>query len=193
MPEVDCDAVAFKEHVRGVLDGRVRQTLEDPALRCAAVLLPLLCKDGQWHVLVTQRTELVETHKGQISFPGGACDPGDTGLEATALREACEEIGLAPEQIEVLGALDDFPSVTYFAVTPFVGVIPYPFPYQLERQEVAAVVEVPLAFLREPGRLRKEVWERNGQPHDVYFWDYGDYTIWGLTARILKHFLDLIF
>jgi 8-oxo-dGTP pyrophosphatase MutT (NUDIX family) len=166
--------------------------VKDPALTCAAVLIPLLHKDCEWYVLVTQRTETVGHHKGQISFPGGACEPQDADLLETALRETFEEIGVPPETVEVLGALDDSPTVTSFAVTPFVGVIPNPFRYQLQQQEVAAAIEVPLAFLRNPGNLHMEQREHRGRTYDMPFWNFGPYTIWGATARMLKSFLDLI-
>jgi 8-oxo-dGTP pyrophosphatase MutT (NUDIX family) len=110
----------------------------------------------------------------------------------TALRETFEEIGVPPEAVEVLGALDDFPTISRFAVTPFVGVIPHPFPYRLHHREVEAVVEVPLSFLQDPAHLRVEALEYEGRIYDVLFWDYGPYTIWGATARILKSLLDLI-
>jgi 8-oxo-dGTP pyrophosphatase MutT (NUDIX family) len=190
---MDHDPEAFKAHVRRVLAGRPRHALNDPALTCAAVLLPLALKDGEWHVVVTQRTQNVEHHKGQISLPGGACEPQDEDLLATALRETHEEIGVPPEAVEVLGALDDFPAITHFVVTPFVGVIPHPFAYRLNHDEVEAAVEVPLSFLRDPAHLRVEQWERLGQMHDVLFWDFGPYVIWGLTARILQSFLELVF
>jgi 8-oxo-dGTP pyrophosphatase MutT (NUDIX family) len=183
----------FKELVKRVLAGRARLTLDEPSLVCAAVLIPLLFEDGKWYVLVTQRTQTVEHHKGQISFPGGGCDPGDGSLLATALRETFEEIGVPPQAVEVLGALDDFPTITNFVVTPFVGVIPPSFPYQLNPIEVETVVKVPLSYLLEPSHLRIERWDYQGHAHDVLFWDYGSYTIWGLTARILKSLLDLIF
>jgi 8-oxo-dGTP pyrophosphatase MutT (NUDIX family) len=187
------DPQAFKEHVKRVLASRIRRVLDDPGLACSAVLIPLLFKEGEWHVLVTQRTQMVERHKGQISFPGGACDPGDADLLATALRETYEEIGVPPESVEVLGVLDDFPSVTDFVVTPYVGVIPPSFPYRPNDGEVEVVVEVPFSFLRNLSHLRVEQLEYRGNVHDVFFWDYGPYTIWGLTARMLKSFFDLVF
>lgn len=187
----------FPDHVRAILAGRSRRRNEDPALTCAAVLIPLLCKGGEWHVLVTQRSRQVEHHKGQISFPGGACEPGDAGLETTALRETVEEVGVPPEQVTVLGVLDDFETISHFVVTPFVGVIPHPFAYRLNDHEVEAVVEIPLSFLREPAHLRVEQVEHEGQTYDVLFWDYRQgqdtYTIWGITARMLGEFLDLVF
>lgn len=182
----------FPQQIRALLTERQRRIIDDPALTCAAVLLPLLCKKGEWHVVVTQRTETMEHHRGQISFPGGACDLGDSDLLATALRETFEEIGVPPDVVQVLGALDDLPTVTNFVVTPFVGVIPHPVAYRPNHHEVAAVVEVPLSFLRDPAHLRVEPREYGGRVHDVLFWDYGPYTIWGATASILKGFLDLI-
>jgi 8-oxo-dGTP pyrophosphatase MutT (NUDIX family) len=181
----------FPQRIQAILAQRKRQIVDDPALTCAAVLIPLLYKNGEWHVLVTQRTENVGHHKGQISFPGGACEPQDADLLETALRETFEEVGVPPETVEVLGALDDSPTVTSFVVTPYVGVIPNPYPYQLCRQEVAAAIEVPLSFLRKPENQRVEQRERGGRIYDVLFWDYGTYTIWGATAWILKSFLDL--
>lgn len=182
----------LKQQIRELLAGRERRINDAPDLVCAAVLLPLLCKGGEWHVLVTQRTQDVEHHKGQISLPGGACEPQDETLMDTALRETYEEIGIPPDGVEVLGVLDDFPTITSFVVTPFVGVVPHPFSYRLNPLEVAAVVEVPLAFLCDPARLRVEQREYDGRTYPVLFWDFGPYTIWGATARILKDLLDLI-
>jgi 8-oxo-dGTP pyrophosphatase MutT (NUDIX family) len=142
-------------------------------------------------VLVTLRTDSVGHHKGQISFPGGACEPQDADRLETALRETFEEIGVPPETVEVLGALDDSPTVTSFVVTPYVGVIPSSFPYRLCRKEVAAAVEVPLSFFCNPDNQRMEQRERGGRIYDVLFWDYGPYTIWGATAGILQGLLDL--
>lgn len=182
----------FKRRVRELLAGRERKVVDLAGLRCAGVLIPLLFQDGEWHVVVTQRTQQVEHHKGQVSFPGGACDEGDADLMATALRETYEEIGVPPSSVEVLGALDDFPTISYFNITPFVGVIPSRFPYRPSPGEVESVVEVPLSFLRVPETLRVVPMERLGMVIDVLFWDYGPYTIWGATARMLKNFLELI-
>jgi 8-oxo-dGTP pyrophosphatase MutT (NUDIX family) len=182
----------FKNQIQTILKRRRRRRVDDPLLICAAVLVPLLLKEREWHVLVTQRTQTVEHHPGQISFPGGACEPEDRSLQETALRETCEEIGIPPGAVEVLGALDDLHTVTRFVVTPFVGVIPHPLVYKPNPHEVEDVVEVPLSFLRNPAHLRIEQREYEGQVHDVYRWDYGAYTIWGATAQILKGFLDLI-
>lgn len=182
----------FRQHVRDALAQHERHVAQGSKLTCAAVLLPMLYKAEQWHVLFTRRTQNVEHHKGQISFPGGACEPGDEDLAATALRETYEEIGVPPDAVEILGALDDFPTITDFLVTPFVGVLSYPLCYRPNLQEVEAVLEVPLAFFADPTGLRVEQRQHQGQVFDVLFWDYGPHTIWGATARILKGLLDLI-
>lgn len=184
-------ALEFRERLRALLRDRSRQVCADGGLRCAAVLVPLLVKDDEWHVLVTQRTNEVEHHKGQISFPGGACDKEDADILATALRETYEEIGVPPQAVEVLGVLDDMWTSSRFAITPVVGVLPYPYPYRLSPGEVEAIVEVPLSFLHDASHLRTEKVDFEGKPVELLFWDYGSYTIWGATARILKGFLDL--
>ncbi len=193
---MDLDPGTFEKRIRAILADRDRHRKDDPGLVCAAVLIPLLCKDGEWHVLLTQRTQSVEHHKGQISFPGGACDPEDENLRATALRETYEEIGVPPEAVAVLGALDDFPTVTGFVVTPYVGVIPHPFAYRLNTHEVEAVIEVPLSFLRDPAHLRMEQREHGGRIYDVHAWDYRlgphTYTVWGATAHMLKNLIELM-
>jgi 8-oxo-dGTP pyrophosphatase MutT (NUDIX family) len=190
---VDSDSRELGNRIRTTLAGRRRLEVEDPALTCAAVLVPLLFRDGKWHVLVTQRTQTVDHHKGQIAFPGGACDPDDADGVETALRETFEEIGVPPTAVEVLGALDDFTTITAFVITPFVGIISEPVEYSPSACEVEAVLEVPITFFLDPTHLRAEQWEQQGQVREILFWDYGEHTIWGATARILKNLLDLVF
>ena len=182
----------FKESLRDILSSRVRRAEDDPSLTCAAVLVPMVFRDGEWHVVVTKRTQHVEHHKGQVSFPGGACEADDVDLQATALRETFEEVGISPDRVEVLGILDDFRTITGFVVTPFVAIILHPFDYRLEAREVESVLEVPLSFLLDPGSSRVESREHEGRLFQVLFWDYGSYTIWGATAQILKGLLDLL-
>lgn len=186
------DDLSLKEHLRSVLQARPRRTCEQRWLRCAAVLVPLLRRDDGWHVTVTQRTQAVEHHKGQISFPGGKCDPGDAGVLETALREAYEEIGIQPADVDVLGELDCLQTVSDFSVAPVVGAISHPYPYRLNPREVEAVVEVPLPFLLDPRNQRTERREVRGQVQQLPYWEFGPYTIWGATARILRDLLDLL-
>ncbi len=180
--------------VRTRLARRTRRTIVAPELRRAAVLLPLHEQRGEPHVLFTRRTETVETHKGQISFPGGAADTGDVDAQSTALRETEEEMGIPPTQIEVLGVLDDLPTtVSGFVVAPVVGLIPYPFPFRINSAEIAEVLTVPLRVFRDPSQLRLEQREREGMRIDVYFYRYEKHEIWGVTARIMKGFVDAVF
>ena len=155
----------------------------------AAVLVPLFQEHGQFHLLFTRRTDQVEFYKGHVSFPGGARDPQDQSLLVTALRESEEEVGLRPQDVTVLGELDDLLTGHNFLVSPFVGLIPYPYPFRPLAQEVAEVFGVPLPFLLEPGNCRVEA-RPDGRPG--YFYDCQGKVIWGVTGLILKQFLDLV-
>jgi len=180
--------------VRRRLSERRRRVIDDPRMRRAAVLLPLYEDRGEGYVLFTRRTDTVEHHKGQISFPGGSEDASDAGPLATALREMEEELGIAPDQIEILGALDDvYTVVSGFVITPFVGVIPHPTPLRVNPHEIAEVLTVPLSTFRDPGRLRVEEREREGERIKVYFYHHGRHEIWGATGRIMKGFVDAVF
>ena len=183
----------MEKEIKKTLASRTKKYLPDHRLRRAAVLIPLFKKTGEYHILFTKRTEKVAHHKGQISFPGGQQDKKDPDLLTTALRETEEEMGIAPRDVQILGELDDFCTAsTDFCISPFVGLIPYPYPFRVNPHEIAEVIEAPLRVLRQENQMRQEIFLRDGEPFPVYFYEYQDYTIWGATARILKEFLDLL-
>ena len=176
------------------LEARPVVRVSDPELRASAVLVPLfLGADGEPRVVFTRRVETLSSHAGQVSFPGGSCDPGDRDELATALRECEEELGIPRSSVEPLGRLDDGPVVTGFGIAPFVGRIPASFAYRPSTSEVARVFDVPLAALvdRERTRFRLERLVRRGQEHVVPFWEYEGELIWGATGRILLQLLEL--
>ncbi|HEY7349317.1 MAG TPA: CoA pyrophosphatase [Ktedonobacterales bacterium] len=162
--------------------------------RIAAVLAPVYLRDGRPHMLFTRRAATLNAHRGEISFPGGSYEPTDGALEHTALREAEEEIGLAPERVALLGTLEPVVTVvSNFTIVPFVGLLPSgPGLLRLNPEEVAEVIEAPLADLADPAIFHAEEWVRAGQPHTVYFFDYGPNRIWGATARMLVALLELL-
>jgi 8-oxo-dGTP pyrophosphatase MutT (NUDIX family) len=177
---------------RARLASRARRVVTDDTLVRAAVLVPIVDR-GEPFLVFAKRTEHVGTHRGQISFPGGRVDPTDAGPLAAALRESEEEIGLPRGAVEPLGALDDTETVaTQFVITPFVGVVRAPVAWRPDGHEIEKVIEVPLQALRDRASFRVEHRERGGVRHEVFFWDYQGETIWGATARILKHYLDLL-
>ncbi len=186
---------SFIEEIRGKLRDHEPRRIPPEGRPPAGVLLLLYDVGGRTHLLFTKRTHLVEHHKGQISFPGGAREGDDPDLLYTALRETCEEVGVRPEDVEPIGQLDDI--VTFgsnFVVSPYVGVLfgPAPYPFDHARYEVEEVIEVPLAHLLDSDNVVLEV-RRLGK-HDVEMLSYrfGDQVIWGATARILKQLLDLL-
>jgi 8-oxo-dGTP pyrophosphatase MutT (NUDIX family) len=168
--------------------------LDEPHLPRAAVLLPLYDHRGETHVLFTVRSELVEHHKGQISFPGGAADATDPDLRHTAVRETWEEIGVSMDDVEVIGQLDEMVTVSNFLVRPFVGrlTVPGPYPFVHSEVEVAEILEVPLHHLLDEVNVVEEQRVYQGRPLTAYSYRFRHHLIWGATARILKQFLDLV-
>jgi 8-oxo-dGTP pyrophosphatase MutT (NUDIX family) len=164
---------------------------ESTTLKCAAVLIPLVLVDGAWHILFTRRTQRVESHKGQVSFPGGGCDEGETTPEQTALREAQEEIGIDPSAVRILGRLASLITVSSYRVTPVVGVVAWPTVFRLNDQEVERVFSVPLAWLADAGN-RWELPFPGRNPSVVVYHPYDGELVWGATARMTVDFLRVL-
>jgi 8-oxo-dGTP pyrophosphatase MutT (NUDIX family) len=172
-------------------DGYAASKAASGSLKCAAVLVPLFQQNNEWHILFTRRTDRVESHKGQVSFPGGACDNGETSPEQTALREAEEEIGLVPRDVHLLGRLRPMETITSFLVVPVVGIIPWPYVFRPEQNEVARIFTMPLTWLAEPSNR----WEFNvfGRKHNIiFFHPYDGELLWGATARMTVDFLEIL-
>jgi 8-oxo-dGTP pyrophosphatase MutT (NUDIX family) len=184
----------------GSLGERLRQVLLAPgdalALKVhgrtdAAVLVPLYVQEGELHAVFTKRREDLRRHAGEISFPGGRYDEGEADLRATALREAQEEIGLPPDAVEIVGALQPTPTIaTGYAIYPFVGLIDPGRTWTLSAREVAAVIELSLASLLAGFGRRRLI--RRGLPIRTDTYVVGDHLIWGATARILADLFDRI-
>jgi 8-oxo-dGTP pyrophosphatase MutT (NUDIX family) len=164
---------------------------DDARVRCAAVLVPLVWHDDEWHLLYTRRTDKVESHKGQVSFPGGACDDGETTPEQTALREAEEEIGIDPKDVKVLGRLANLITITYFRVTPVVGVVRWPTVFRVGEHEVARVFTIPLRWLANPSNRWQ--FERSDLNRAlIAYHPYDGELLWGATARMTVDFLSVL-
>ena len=164
-------------------------------LKCAAVLIPLIWWKDEWQLVFTRRTDTVEHHKGQVSFPGGGCELGESTPEATALREAKEEIGLAPVDVRLLGRMNDMITITHYRVTPVVGVIPWPYLLRLEPAEVERVFTIPLFWLA--GRanwdeqpVRPEGFDRSFPV--IRYHPYDGEILWGITARMTQDLLKTV-
>ena len=183
----------FAESLRASLAARPPSVIAEWEARPAAVLIPLFHDAGQWHVLLTERTDLVEDHKGQVAFPGGRVDAQDADRVATALREAEEEVGLKREDVTVLGQIDELITVSQYRITPVIGTFPWPYAFTLSQTELSEVFTVPLCWLAEPANL--EVRQRQplipGRPIEVYYFHYNGHTIWGVTARIILNLLRI--
>ncbi len=186
----------MKERIRRILSQREKQafTFTDTPLTPAAVLLPLYEREEEYYILFTKRTEKLMYHKGQICFPGGRYHEEDDSPVDTALREAFEEIGLLPEDVEVLGELDKMCTATSsFLITPFVGIIPHPYEFTVSTDEIEEIIEVPISALLDERTYYEKLQDYQGTPYMGSFFDYEGKVIWGATAKILRQFLDLVF
>jgi 8-oxo-dGTP pyrophosphatase MutT (NUDIX family) len=160
-----------------------------PNPRIAAVLILGYPRDGEAHIVFTQRTDTVSNHRGQISLPGGAREPHDASLEITALRETEEELGVASPDVWILGRLDDeYVIVSNFLIAPYVGVLDVEPSFSPDPTEVAEIIEVPLGRLRDPAIFREEDWFRP-EMRRMQFYSVNGHEIWGATARIIRKFL----
>jgi len=180
-----------KQRLKQLLSQRQKHHIVDAGRVSAAVLLPIYCKQGEYYLLFTKRTQKVKEHKGQISFPGGAQE-GDETLVNAALRECAEEIGLMAEEIEILGELGDTISRTSnYIISPFVALIPWPYQFKVNEEEIEELIEVPISALLGSGYRRQESEIIDGEAVTSYFYHFQGRVIWGATARILKQFLDI--
>ena len=177
---------------RGWLAGDEGHDQRPGSRRPAAVLLGLVAREKEPHIILTQRTAHLRDHAGQISLPGGRLEPGDAGPADAALREALEEIGLAPAKVELLGGLRHYDTITGFRIHPVVGWIEPPVELNPDPYEVAEVFELPLSFALDPLNHRRDSYDRNGERRTYYVLPYGDRYIWGATAGILVNFAKLL-
>ena len=161
-------------------------------LRDSAVLAPFILRAGEPRLLFTLRPAHLRRHAGQVSFPGGARDPEDPTTLHTALRELREELDVPADSVEVLGMLDEIPTTSEFRVVPYVGLLDPAAELRPDAGEIAELLEIPVSDLLVPGLRRTEKWFYRGAERDVYFYDVGNHTIWGATARILSNLLSVI-
>lgn len=181
-------------HIEEQLDRSLRTvprvTVPRTGLRPAAVLVPLLVGHGPAMVVLTRRTDDVETHKGQISFPGGMEDRSDTDPVHTALREAREELGIPPSLVRPIALLDEIATPSGFLITPVVGVLRSRPAFRLNPEEVAEVFLVPLSLFADSRRCRAEYRTLNRVRRRVWFYDIKGRTIWGATAWIARRLVE---
>lgn len=177
--------------LREILARRPAVEIVAPQHRRACVLIPLIRNGGGWSILFTRRSENLAAHGGQIAFPGGSVE-GAESLEAAAVREAHEEVGIPPRHVELIGRLDDLITHSGFLVAPFAGVIHEPFDYVMQEAEVVEVFDVPIEALLDVRNPEVRYVPFRNREFPAYFYRYGEYEIWGLTGRMLKAFLDLV-
>jgi len=187
---MDTTRGSVREEIRRVLlTADDAMALEVHGSTDAAVLVPLYVSEGELHVVFTKRRHDLRRHPGEVSFPGGRYDDGERDLLATALREAHEEIGLAPEAVEILGALQPTPTIaTNYSVYPFVGMIEAGLTWTLSALEVAEVIELSVSQLQAGYGRRRLL--RRGLPIRTDTYEVGEHMIWGATARILADLLE---
>lgn len=182
--------------IRSAIAGHTRCPARDDGsgvpLLSAAVLVPVVQEHEGLALLLTRRTDTVETHKGQIAFPGGMVDGTDRDLVHTAVREADEELGISPRAVEIVGMLDDLTTPTGFCITPVVGLLTHLPPLRLSTAEVAEAFTVPLMFFADPAHAEMEERIVRGEHRQIWTYRYGDRVIWGATGTIIHRFMDIL-
>lgn len=182
----------MKEKLRQALASRQKLRISGGGLTESAVLIPIFYKDGEYHILFTQRSDQVPHHKGQISFPGGARSRADATLQDTALRESREEIGLKAKDAEIVGELDDTATATSgYNISPFVAFIPYPYGFVLSPYEITEIFSTPISALLHRAKRKKERHTFGGQVFVGYSYEYEGRVIWGATAKIVEQLLKV--
>jgi len=188
-PRFDAGAL---DRLRVVLQQRPAIEIDAPQHRRACVLIPLIREaDGSYVLVFSRRAETLASHSGQIAFPGGAVEPEET-LEDAVTREAEEEVGIPRTSVELIGRLDDLITNSGFLVAPYCGIVHERVEYVMQQSEVAEVFEVPVDALLDSGQPQVRFVTFRKRQYPAYYYPYRDYEIWGLTGRIVKSFLDLV-
>ena len=182
------------DKISTILQSRTPRILGEERFKPAAVLVPIQERTDGDYLVLTKRAAMLSSHRGQVAFPGGRLDQEDSGPLAAALRESQEEIGIQPRDVRVLGQLDQVTAAANYLVTPFVGVIPFPYEFHLNPAETTAVFSVPISALMDRGCFSMEP-----RPFSlvkrgpIYHFHYEEWDIWGATARIIKQLLELAY
>jgi len=178
--------------IRKKVRGAHRNAVQPGSSLRAGVLVPVIVSNDGLMLLFTKRTEIVETHKGQVSFPGGVVEASDRDILHTAIREANEEVGVPEGDIEIVGLLDDHATPTGFVITPVVALVRPSAPFTPNTDEVADVFQVPIEFFADPLNARMEIRTVQGRAREVWHYTAGEHTIWGATAAIVRSLLAVL-
>ena len=178
-----------REQIKATLRKKRPAQIKEPGLKPAAVLMPLISGGSGWRLLFTKRSDQVESHKGEISYPGGMIEEGESAL-AAALRETYEELGIEEDRIHILGELDEILTFTGFRIRPFVAQLSWPTPLRPNPGEIESVHILALSGFADPSLFKTETWKRNNQDYPVYFYEFPECRVWGATAKITKNLID---
>lgn len=181
------------QQITHTLTHRQPHQLQVPDFMPAAVILPFFNKNNEAYLLFTLRTDKVLHHKGQVSFPGGAWEKQDKTLADTALRETEEEVGIPRNMLNIIGQLDDFPTISDFLVTPFAATLPYPYPKSINEDEVAELLEVPLDLFLTADFFEMKEKRYGDKSYPVYYYHWEHAVIWGVTGYIINRFIEQVF
>lgn len=186
------DEIQFRSLLANSFTHSGRREVRIDGYHLAGVLVPLLVGPDGVEVVLTKRTEEVETHKGQISFPGGMVEEGDGDIRITALREAEEELSIPSSSVETVGLLDDLATPTGFIITPVVGIVERGTRFVPNPREVADVFTLPLGFFANPVNGRSEKKMIQGVEREIWYYGAGRHVVWGATAAIIRSLLQKI-